>query len=290
MQARRTDCALGNSAGPGEGSRELVLTLDRVRAAFRGRGLGVPLGGKAVSMITRCPACATAFRVTEPQLRARAGQVRCGRCGALFDALSALSPDPASRPGREDAQGPPISASMAVLLDTERDVSFDFGPQSRPRPSRLWWVASVFLLLALAAQGGYQYRGEIAVFLPEAKPLVQRICAELGCDVPLPRRAELLRIESSDPQADGAHPSVMVLTATLRNRASFIQAFPALELTLTDAQDQTVARRVLMPRDYAPQGTGQEPGFAAGGELQIRVHIEAAALKPTGYRLYLFYL
>jgi len=59
---------------------------------------------------------------------------------------------------------------MAVLLDTERDVSFDFGPQSRPRPSRLWWVASVFLLLALAAQGGYQYRGEIAVLLPEAKP------------------------------------------------------------------------------------------------------------------------
>src|SRR2546427_9151252 len=192
MQARRTDCALGNSAGPGEGSRELVLTLDRVRAPCRGRGLGVPIGGKAVSMVTRCPACATAFRVTEPQLRARAGQVRCGRCGTLFDALAALSPDPASRPGREDAQGPPISASMAVLLDTERDVSFDFGPQSRPRPSRLWWVASVFLLLALAAQGGYQYRGEIAVLLHEAKPVCQLICAWHGCDVPRPRSPEAL--------------------------------------------------------------------------------------------------
>ena len=136
-----------------------------------------------MSMITRCPACATAFRVTEPQLRARAGQVRCGRCGALFDALSALSPDPASRPGREDAQGPLISPSMAVLLDTDRDVSFDFGPQSRPRPSRLWWLASAFLLLVLALQGSYQYRGEIAVLLPEAKPLVQRICAEFGASV-----------------------------------------------------------------------------------------------------------
>ena len=249
----------------------------------------MPIGGKAVSMVTRCPACATAFRVTEPQLRARAGQVRCGRCGTLFDALAALSPDPASRPGREDAQGPPISASMAVLLDTERDVSFDFGPQSRPRPSRLWWVASVFLLLALAAQGGYQYRGEIAALLPEAKPLVQRICAQFGCDVPLPRRAELLSIESSDLQADGAHPSVMVLTATLRNRASFVQAFPALELSLTSTQGETVARRVLTPKDYVPQGTRSEPGFAAGSELQIRVYIEAAALKPIGYRLYLFY-
>src|SRR5882762_401055 len=181
MQARRTHCALWNSGGAGERRRELLLALGRVRATCRGGGLGMPLRGQAVSMITRCPACATAFRVTEPQLRARTGQVRCGRCGALFDALSALSPDPASRPGREDAQGPPISASMAVLLDTDRDVSFDFGPQSRPRPSRLWWLASVFLLLALAAQGGYQYRGEIAVLRPEAKPLVHPTRPEFGC-------------------------------------------------------------------------------------------------------------
>jgi hypothetical protein len=39
-----------------------------------------------------------------------------------------------------------------------------------------------------------------------------------------------------------------------------------------------------------PQSTRSEPGFAAGSELQIRVYIEAAALKPMGYRLYLFYL
>src|SRR6266496_4124560 len=129
MQARRTDCALGNSVGPGKRSRELLLTLDRVRAACRGAGLGVPLRGKAVSMITRCPACATAFRVTEPQLSARAGQVRCGRCGALFDALTALSPGPASRPAREDAK----AASMAVLLDTERSEEHRVGKECRSR-------------------------------------------------------------------------------------------------------------------------------------------------------------
>jgi len=246
--------------------------------------------GATVSMITRCPGCATAFRVTEPQLGARAGQVRCGRCGVLFDALAALSSEPAGRAVPQDVEPPSASTGTAPTLDIEKNPSFDFGPQSRPRPSRLWWLASVFLLLALAAQGAYRYRGEIAVLLPEAKPLAQRICAELGCDVPLPRRAELLSIESSDLQADDAHPSVMVLTATLRNRAGFIQAFPALELSLTSAQGQTVARRVLIPRDYAPQGTRSESGFAAGSELQIRVYIEAAALRPTGYRLYLFYL
>jgi predicted Zn finger-like uncharacterized protein len=241
-----------------------------------------------MSMITRCPACATAFRVTESQLRARAGQVRCGRCGALFDALAALSPGPSGRAVLPETDI--LHASTAPILDTEKDAAFDFGPRPHRGSSRLWWLGSAFLVLALAGQGAYRYRGELAVLLPEAKPLVHRICAELGCDVPLPRRAELLGIESSDLQADSTLLNVMVLTATLRNRASFAQAFPALELTLTNAQDRTVARRVLLPRDYVTQGTRLQAGFSAGGELQIRVHIEAAALKPTGYRLYLFHL
>ena len=239
-------------------------------------------------MTTRCPACATAFRVADSQLQARAGQVRCGRCGTMFDALAALSADPARPPARAEAEAAPAEAGSAPIV-AERVREFDFGPRPRRRPSRLWWLAGT-LLLALTLQVAYYHRGEVAVLLPEAKPLVQRICEELGCDVPLPRRADLLSIESSDLQADPAHPSVMVLTATLRNRASYIQAFPALELTLTNIQNQTVARRVLTPPDYAPRDTRPESGFAPGSEFQIRVYIEAAALTPTGYRLYLFHL
>jgi predicted Zn finger-like uncharacterized protein len=238
-------------------------------------------------MMTRCPTCGTAFRVTEQQLGARDGQVRCGRCNTLFDATSTLTPDPVTRP--RDQPPPPTSGSMAVLLGTENGSAFDFGPPTPRAPSRLWWIGSLILLLALLFQGGYRYRGEIAVLVPEAKPLLERVCVQLGCDVPLPRRAELLSIESSDLQADGSHPNVMVLTATLRNRAAFVQAFPALELSLTSAEGQTVARRVLLPKDYVAQPARPDAGFAAGSELQVRVYIEAAALKPTGYRLYLFY-
>jgi len=241
-----------------------------------------------MNMTTRCPNCGTAFRVTEQQLGAREGRVRCGRCDTLFDANATLSSDPVSRP-LADRTGPPTSGSMAVLLGTDKDRTFDFGPPPPHPLRRLWWMGSVLLLLALILQGAYRYRGEIAVLLPETKPLLERLCVELGCDVPLPRRAELLSIESSDLQADGNNSSVMVLTATLRNRAAFVQAFPALELSLTSAEGQTVARRVLSPREYVPQPARVDAGFAAGSELQIRVYIEAAALKPTGYRLYLFY-
>ena len=37
-----------------------------------------------MSLITRCPACGTAFRVQTSQLAAHAGTVRCGKCGRMM--------------------------------------------------------------------------------------------------------------------------------------------------------------------------------------------------------------
>ena len=42
-------------------------------------------------MLTRCPECSTSFRVTAKQLRLAQGSVRCGKCEAVFDALTTLS-------------------------------------------------------------------------------------------------------------------------------------------------------------------------------------------------------
>ena len=60
-----------------------------------------------------------------------------------------------------------------------------------------------------------------------------------------------LSIEASDLQADPAHRGLLILTATVRNRAGWPLAYPYLELTLTDAQDRVVVRRALAPADYA---------------------------------------
>ena len=60
-------------------------------------------------MLTRCPTCSTAFRVTPEQLKVRAGKVRCGHCKAVFNALESLEDAP---PVAEAA--PPPSESEPV--------------------------------------------------------------------------------------------------------------------------------------------------------------------------------
>ena len=43
-----------------------------------------------MSLLTRCTHCHTTFRVVPEQLQAQGGQVRCGRCFTVFNALTAL--------------------------------------------------------------------------------------------------------------------------------------------------------------------------------------------------------
>ncbi len=47
------------------------------------------------SMVTRCPKCGTAFRITEAQLDSAKGAVRCGSCLHVFKAQSSLVTKPA---------------------------------------------------------------------------------------------------------------------------------------------------------------------------------------------------
>jgi len=253
-----------------------------------------------VSLVTRCPVCGTAFRVQRSQLAARGGNVRCGKCGAVFDGVAslveegeerlALEPSPQLGlfdPARRQPAGSWTAADEGPLPEFMED-------QEPPGRRRTWlWLAAAFLAAAaLAAQAAHRFRAELAVFVPEARAPLEAACRLLGCEVALPRRPELMSIDSSDLQTDPRREGLIVLNAVIRNRARFAQDFPALELTLTDESDRPVLRRVLTPRDYldAARATQLAPqGIAAGGEASLRVFLDPGRTRATGYRLYLFY-
>ena len=98
-----------------------------------------------------------------------------------------------------------------------------------------------------------------------------------------------MSIESSDLEGDKTHENQITLNALLRNRATYAQAFPNLELTLNDSQEKPVARRVFLPADYLPPSENEKIGFLPNRELKVKLHLNTADLMPTSYRLFLFY-
>lgn len=210
---------------------------------------------------------------------------------SIARAQSEIETEQAGRGTPEPEAALPITA---VTADASGENAYDFGPSAAAAPAGrvrrwTWFLGAFLLLLLLLAQATYYYRSAIIVLVPQAKPYAAELCVVLGCDLPLPRRIEMMSIEASDLQADTNNPSIMVLSATLKNRAIFDQQLPSLELTLTDAQDQPVVRRVLAPQDYVGKAASTQAGFLANTELAIKMYIEGSRVKATGYRLYLFY-
>ncbi len=251
-----------------------------------------------MSLVTRCQVCATAFRVQRSQLGARGGKVRCGKCGTVFDGVaglveegSGLLLEPSPQLGLFD---PSRRAAQAGTLEDDDGSLPEFlsKPEPRARFGLLWGFLALLAAAALAAQVAYRYRTEIAVQAPGAREALVAACRLLRCEVSLPRRPDLMSIESSDLQTDTRSENMIVLNAVLRNRAPFPQEYPALELTLTDEADRPVLRRVLVPADYldpARRVSLAAQGLAPGAEASFRINFDAGRTRATGYRLYLFF-
>lgn len=155
------------------------------------------------------------------------------------------------------------------------------------RPAVRISLVSVVLLLAvfLALQMAVRERDRIAALYPQLRPALQAVCGALGCTLAPPRSIADVVIDSSSftkGRTDGAFQ----LQLSLKNRSAMALAMPALELTLTDAQDQPVIRRVIRPDEM-----GAPAALAAHGEWTgtLPLTVQADAARVAGYRLLAFY-
>ena len=145
-------------------------------------------------------------------------------------------------------------------------------------------VLGLCLATALAAQVAVHERNRVAAVAPQLRPLLLALCEPLGCELaPLRQISEVVIDSSSFNKARG---DSYVLAVTMKSRSTVALEMPAVELTLTDAQDQPVLRRVLLPADM---GAPQE--LAAGGEwsASVSVLVTTGGARVAGYRLLAFY-
>lgn len=211
---------------------------------------------------------------------------------ALVDTLSPppldkephLEPHFSSRAGEPFADVPPTDGTdhFAVVRETRA-----------PAPRRTGWrifgvfVALVLLVLLLAQLAWWQ-RETVMVYWPQSRPLYEQACARIGCTVAPPRDIDGLQVEPSDlRQVDGPHR--LELKMPLRNRLNVALAYPAIELTLLDAQNNVAVRRVLWPQDYVKPGTPVAAGLPARTTQTMIVRLDTGNAVASNFRVQIFY-
>ncbi|RZT41102.1 DUF3426 domain-containing protein [Cupriavidus agavae] len=202
-----------------------------------------------------------------------------------------LRQDAAAAPAPGGAQGP-VFAPDFLRHARGRDAARTPGrPVSLPGTRRGRMRAAVVLLaLAALVQATYLARSQIAGSIPVLRPVLEAACAPLGCQVPPWRDLDALRIETSQLQKQDEGTDVYQLAVTLRNQGRATTALPAIELVMTDLQDQLLLRRVLQPAEYldAAQRGFATTGLRAGSELPVRVRFRTQQA-VANYRVLIFY-
>ena len=148
-------------------------------------------------------------------------------------------------------------------------------------------LGSLVLLLALAAQAVVSFRDVLAARYPALRPALVSSCALLGCSVRLPTRPDQLVIETGELITLGGN--AYTFSTLLRNQGDMALAWPSIELTLNDANDKPLVRRVFGPRDYAGAAATSPTGFGARAEQPVKIHFRLEGLEPSGYHIAVFY-
>lgn len=160
---------------------------------------------------------------------------------------------------------------------------------------KAWWnqpavrfvmgMLVMLLPLALALQIVVQERNALAAWQPQWRPALENLCVALDCTLAPRQDIAAVVVADSHFAATGA-PFAYQLELALHNRSGAAVAMPALEVTLTDSQEQVLVRKVLQPQDL---GAPTELGPRAEWALKLPVTTQGLHLPVSGYRLTVFY-
>jgi hypothetical protein len=149
-------------------------------------------------------------------------------------------------------------------------------------------LAGVLMLSALlVVQYALHARHGLAARAPALAGPLRALCQAAGCTVEAPREIEAIVIDSTT--FNKLRADAYRLSLTVKNLAAHPVAMPAVELTLTDSQDQPVLRRVLMPADLGARSSVLGPTAEWSGTLGLTVAASGSPARVSGYRVLAFY-
>ncbi len=226
---------------------------------------------------------------TRPEARPEAGAPEPADQVTVDGAAEA--PPPADAEPADTTEDP--NGGRAIAEPTVPAFLREADARDRRRRTALFSVGALLLAIVLLAQLVVAFRADLLAKFPSARPALEGLCEVFRCTVDWPARVDLLAVVGSELQSLPG-TGAFELATVVRNRGNMTVALPAIELTLSDTLNRTVARRVFAPEEYLA-GAGDprarlRAGLEPGADLAIRIAFEARGVNAAGFVVYPFYL
>jgi hypothetical protein len=236
------------------------------------------------------------------------GLYRCGKCNKVSNSLQNLfdrwpEAGEQSSSGQSGSRQPPVlgapleankippdddpgaeevSEEEAALL---RAAGFADTSQEKPRTARMAWVGAVIVMGAVTLMNLFFVSGDALLAQPSIRGALERVGAIEPQPEPVYRNLDLLHLASSEMHGHPTLDETLVLNATIVNRADRKQPFPALQVTLFDAQNQPLSSRVLAPQEYLPARSSPDSGMPPGAYLPVILELLDPGDHAVGFEM-----
>ncbi|HET9817598.1 MAG TPA: zinc-ribbon and DUF3426 domain-containing protein [Rhodanobacteraceae bacterium] len=196
---------------------------------------------------------------------------------------------PASLPPAQDAaEATDAATAEAVATSPEGESVPPATPvYVRPRRSRatgaIWLLGCLLLALVLAAQLAWAKRTEL-FRNPATHAWAARVCEVVDCHLPPIKAIAKLEMVSRDVRPDPRASGALMVTATVRNGATFRQPWPTVVVALTDLDNNPVAMRRFRPAEYMPDSARRAAGIAPGATVAIAFEVADPGKRASGFR------
>ncbi len=213
-------------------------------------------------MQTECPHCDTKFRVTESQLLAAEGIVRCGICNEIFNAIEIAT---------DEKPHASLSENKTAASDKPDKDSFDFfneeNNQSLPHvvpdqfrdayspttssltSSVLWSIGVIFLTATLIIQYAW-FNHEQLSKTPQFQTAFVKLCQHINCDNISIRDPENIELITRNIFSHPTESDALMVEVTLKNNALFAQPYPVMQINFSDIRGNTIVARRFWPNEY----------------------------------------
>ncbi|HEU4774324.1 MAG TPA: DUF3426 domain-containing protein [Lysobacter sp.] len=210
---------------------------------------------------------------------------RCPRCDSellqedIGDAAGSIATAPVTAPPTVDelAADPEVAPrDMPPRPRRDKHAPSFVRAITRPRNTTgARWpglLAVGLLTVVLLGQLLLAQRNELAADA-RWRPTIGTVCKAVACRLPPWHEPAAYTMLARSVQPASGKQGVLSVQASFRNDASWPQAWPALQLNLSDINGQTIARRVFTAQDYHPADAALPAELAPGQSASVSFDI-----------------
>jgi predicted Zn finger-like uncharacterized protein len=193
-----------------------------------------------------------------------------------------VDPPPASTRKSAATYTPPLPSDETPAFVRHADAQARW---KTPRARLLLSLASLLLLAGLGLQIAHHFRDRLAAEVPASRSLLDPWCARLHCRIEAHRSIKDFTVENSALTRMPSTTDAFRLSVTLRNRGAVSLRLPFIDLSVTDAGGQLIARRALSPADFEAREDSVKPNTEAALQLVLK----SVNPRVNGYTVEIFY-